>query len=59
MRKRNRVTLFLLIPIVVFIWFIGWSLYWIGSREDAKPRKMPEQNELAFAVQMPEEKYAT
>ena len=59
MRKRNRVVLFLLIPIVVFIWFIGWSLYWIGSRENAEPRKPSSQNELAFAVQMPEEKYAT
>jgi len=48
-----------MLPIVVFLWFIGWSLYWIGSREDAKPRKMPDQNELTFTVQMPEEKYAT
>jgi hypothetical protein len=59
MRKRNRVALFLLMPTVVFMWFIGWSLYWIGSREDAKPRKTSDQNELTFTVQMPEEKYAT
>ena len=59
MRKRNRVIMFLLMPIVVFIWFIGWSLYWIGSKEHAKPRKIPDQNELTFAVQMSEEKYAT
>jgi hypothetical protein len=59
MRKRNRVVLFLMLPIVVFMWFIGWSLYCIGSRADAKPRKASDQNELTFTVQMPEEKYAT
>jgi hypothetical protein len=59
MRKRNRVVLFLMLPIVIFMWFIGWSLYCIGSREDAKPRKMSDQNELTLTVQMPEEKYAT
>jgi len=59
MRKRNRLVLLLMLPIVVFILFIGWSLYWIGSRENDKPRKASEQNELTFAVEMPEEKYAT
>ena len=59
MRKRNRVVLFLLMPIVVFMWLIGWSLYYIGSREDAQPRKASDQNELTFNVQIPEEKYAT
>jgi hypothetical protein len=46
-------------PIIVFMWLIGWSLYCIGSGEDAKPRKTSNQNELAFTVQIPEEKYAT
>ncbi len=59
MRKRNRVVLFLLMPIMVFMWLIGWSLYCIGSREDAKPRKASNQNELTFTMQMPEKKYAT
>jgi flagellar basal body-associated protein FliL len=59
MRKRNRVVMFLLMPIIVFMLSIGWSLYWTGSREDAKPRNTSSQNELAFTVQVPEEKYAT
>jgi hypothetical protein len=46
-------------PIVVFMWFIGWSLYCIGSREDAKLGKTSDQNELTFTVQVLEEKYAT
>jgi len=48
-----------MLPIVIFMWLIGWSLYCIGSREDAKPRKTSNQNELTFTVPIPEEKYAT
>ena len=60
MRKRNRIALFLILPIVVFIWFIGWSLYWTGSRkESAKPKEISDQKELTFTVLMPEQKYAT
>ena len=59
MRKRNRVVMFLLMPIILFMWSIGWSLYWIDSKEDAKPRKTSNQNKLTFTVQMPAEKYAT
>jgi hypothetical protein len=60
MHKRNRVALFLMLPIVIFIWFVGWSLYWIGSRREVgKPRKNIDQKELTFTVLMPEEKYAT
>jgi hypothetical protein len=58
MRKRNRAALLLILPIAVFTWFIGWSLYLIGFRgKVAKPRKMPE-NGLTFTVLMPEKKYA-
>ena len=60
MHKRNRAVQFLLMPIItVLMWLIGWSLYYIGSREDAKPRKTSNQNKLTFAVQISEEKYAT
>jgi hypothetical protein len=60
MPRRNRVALLLILPIVIFMWLIGWSLYWIGSRgESAKPRKITDHKELTFTVLMPEEKYAT
>jgi hypothetical protein len=49
-----------MLPIVIFIWFIGWSLYWTGSRkESAKPKEISDQKELTFTVLMPEQKYAT
>jgi hypothetical protein len=59
MPRRNRVALLLILPIVIFIWFIGWSLYWIGSRgKVGKPRKIIDRKELTFTVLIPEEKYA-
>jgi hypothetical protein len=60
MPRRNRVALLLILPIIVCIWFFGWSLYWIGSRgEPVKPRKTIDHKDLTFTVLMPEEKYAT
>jgi hypothetical protein len=61
MPKRNRAASFLLMPIGVFLWCIGWSLYWIGSkRETTKPKpKLSVQKELVIFVPTPEQKYAT
>jgi hypothetical protein len=61
MRKRNRIVLFLVLPLVVFMWFIGWSLDWISSREAAQPKKTQDQNENEppLIALMPEKKYAT
>ena len=58
-RKRNRTVLLLTFPIVVFAWFIGWSLYWIGYQEKAvKPKKTSDNEELTTAVTIPEIEYA-
>ena len=58
MPKRNRAALLLVLPIAVFLWFIGWSVYWVGSRVKAsKPERM-HANGLTFTVLMPEQKYA-
>ncbi|MCJ7559376.1 hypothetical protein MUO79_01995 [Candidatus Bathyarchaeota archaeon] len=60
MRKRNRGILFLMLPLVVFFWFFGWSLYWIGSKKEVvKPRQKSDYKELTFTVLVPEQKYAT
>jgi hypothetical protein len=58
MHKRNRAVQFLVLPAVVFMWIIGWSLYWIGSKS-VKQSKIHEHKELAFSVLMSEEKYVT
>jgi len=46
-------------PLAVFFWVFGWSLYWIGSKKKlAKPVKRDSGKELAFTVLIPEQKYA-
>jgi hypothetical protein len=48
------------LPLVVFFWFAGWSLYWAGTKKESfKPKKSVRPEELAFTVQMPEQEYAT
>jgi hypothetical protein len=61
MERLNRLAIFLMFPSVVFLWLIGWSLYWIGSRKKPiKPRKTHSgAKEPILIVFMPEEKYAT
>ncbi len=61
MPRRNRAVSFLLVPIAVFIWCIGWGLYWVGSKgESRRPKpKMSVQKELVVFVPTPEQKYAT
>ncbi len=60
MPKRNRSVSFLLMPIGVFLWCVGWGLYWVGSKRKstrAKP-KLTVQKELEVLVPTPEQKYA-
>jgi hypothetical protein len=44
-------------PIGVFLWCIGWSLFWIGSkRESTIPKpKLSVQEELIIFVPTPEQ----
>ena len=59
MRIRNRLILFLAMPIVVFFWFLGWSLYWIGSmKHEVKSADKKYLHDLAFEVLAPEQQYA-
>ena len=50
-------------PIVAFLWFVGLSLYWTGTKKDAaKPRAKPKlsgQNEIVILVPAPEQEQAT
>ena len=41
--KRNRAVVLLMVPIIIVMWFVGWSLYWIGSQK----RKLKKARKLA------------
>jgi hypothetical protein len=46
-------------PAVVFFWFFGWSLYWIGyKKHTAKSAETKPQDELTIRILAPEEEYA-
>ncbi len=34
--RRNRAIMALLLPAVIFLWIVGWGLYWIGRQRDSK-----------------------
>jgi len=56
-RKRSKLLL-LALPIIVFIFFMGWSMYWIGDqkRPKAKTRKAAKDDGVTFLPVVPEEK---
>jgi flagellar basal body-associated protein FliL len=59
MRKRNRAIVLLLLPIAVFLWLIGWSFLWIGSKEKSKtPKRAPEPQATSMMIMVPEEECA-
>jgi hypothetical protein len=61
MPGRNRAVSFLLMPIAVFIWFIGWSLCWIGIKKEAKQIQpiLAVQKEIDIFVPAHEQQIAT
>jgi hypothetical protein len=61
MPKRNRLASFLLMPIAVFIWFVGWILCCVGSKHEAtisKPKLSVQKGPEVFVPTL-EQKYAT
>ena len=45
MRIRNRAVILILLPVTIFLWLIGWTLYWTGSRnKHPAPKKAAETN---------------
>lgn len=53
---RNRVVVITLLPVIIFLWIIGWSLFWIGSQN--KPQKTQtttERNPISMTTVMCEE----
>ena len=40
-RKRNRLVVALLLPALVLVWIVGWSMYWLGHQKEDKTRTEP------------------
>jgi hypothetical protein len=34
--KRNKAIIAVLLPAIIFLWIVGWSLYWIGRQKEAQ-----------------------
>lgn len=55
-RKSNKLAI-LFLPIMVFIFFIGWSMYWTGNKKKPKAaaRKAPKEDGVTFLPAVLEE----
>jgi hypothetical protein len=54
-KRRKTLTLFLF-PALVFIWLVGWSLYWIGvQRKTIEKEQTPSEYNVTMMV-IPSEK---
>lgn len=52
-RKRNKAVIFLLLPAIIFLWIIGWSLYWIGHQKEprkAQPSSSPKEEDYVSLI---------
>ena len=38
-KKRNKLTVILLAPIIAILFLVGWSLSWIGQIGETKPKQ--------------------
>ena len=44
-RKRNRLVVALMLPALIFVWLVGWSMYWLGHKREDKRRTKPAPKE--------------
>jgi flagellar basal body-associated protein FliL len=42
--KRNKAVIALLLPVIIFLWIVGWSLYWIGRQKESR-KPQPDSSE--------------
>ena len=50
-RKRNKAIIVLLLSAIIFLWIIGWSLYWIGHQKEprkAQPSSPKEEDHVSL-----------
>jgi len=49
-RKRSRAMIIMLLPLLIFVFIIGWSMYWIGNqkRNGKTQRKPPRKDNVTI-----------
>jgi hypothetical protein len=53
MRRRKRAVIAVLLPVVIFLWFVGWSLYWMSlqkTRGKAEPGRSKDSVSIKAIV---------
>ncbi|MEM2108062.1 MAG: hypothetical protein QXL10_02110 [Candidatus Bathyarchaeia archaeon] len=51
--KRSKALILLLLPALIFLWIIGWSLYWIGHQKEHRKIRQTEPQEKDHVQLMP------
>jgi len=55
MHKRRPVIVFIAMPVAVFIWCVGWGLYWVGKgKERHGPNPAKRTENVGVVVMLPE-----
>ena len=55
-RVRNRALIFLLLPIAIVLWIVGWVLYSRDSQDRVGTEKTPSTDDgIQISVRVPEE----
>jgi hypothetical protein len=54
-KKRSKLTILLLAPVMALTFIVGWSLYWIGNTKHKQPqaptpKKQTEQDPVQLSV---------
>ena len=56
MIRRNKLLLLLVMPFGFALFFLVWSLYWVGSKKivtTMKDKRIQEQNHSALTIALP------
>ena len=57
--KYRGIVMVMFLPIVIFLWMIGWSLFWIGSEnEQLRTRAIADNDGLSLIGIQYEEEYS-
>jgi hypothetical protein len=54
---RNRLIKLLLLPVTAFLWIIGWTMIWAGTRkeQETRPETVKEEESMTLMPMIPEE----